>query len=58
MGQALSARPDLLPKPYLDALAQLQDQLPPFDTETALALIQRDFGAPVSTLSRASSASS
>jgi len=48
VGQALSARPDLLPKPYLDALAQLQDQLPPFDTETALALIQRDFGAPAS----------
>lgn len=47
VGQALSARPDLLPKPYLEALAQLQDQLPPFDTATALALIHEDLGAPV-----------
>lgn len=48
MGQALSARPDLLPKPYLEALAQLQDQLQPFDTPTALALIHEDLGRPVS----------
>ena len=48
VGQALSARPDLLPKPYLEALAQLQDQLPPFDTATALALINEDLGRPVS----------
>ncbi len=48
VGQALSARPDLLPKPYLEALAQLQDQLPPFETATALALIEEDLGRPVS----------
>jgi hypothetical protein len=52
VGQALSARPDLLPKPYLEALAQLQDQLPPFDTPTALALIQEDLGRPVSRMWR------
>lgn len=34
--QALSARPDLLPKPYLDALADLQDRLQPFPTEIAI----------------------
>ncbi len=47
VGQALSARPDLLPKPYLESLSQLQDQLLPFDTPTALALIEEDFGQPV-----------
>ena len=47
VGQALSARPDLLPKPYLEALAQLQDQLPPFPTPVAMALIDEDLGRPV-----------
>ena len=37
IGQALSARPDLLPKVYLETLSGLQDQLPPFPTEVAYA---------------------
>lgn len=35
IGQALSARPDLLPKQYLDILSDLQDKLPTFPTEIA-----------------------
>src|SRR4029079_16823943 len=31
LGQLLSARADLLPAPYLDALARLQDQIEPFE---------------------------
>src|SRR5688572_29184724 len=30
LGQLLSTRADLLPQPYLDALARLQDELEPF----------------------------
>lgn len=32
---APAARPDLLPKPYLDALSELQDRLPSFPSEIA-----------------------
>lgn len=31
----LAARPDLLPKPYLDALSELQDRLPSFPSSIA-----------------------
>jgi len=30
-----AARPDLLPKPYLDALSELQDRLPSFPSSIA-----------------------
>ena len=30
LGQVLSSRPDLLPEPYLKALARLQDKVKPF----------------------------
>ena len=32
LGQLLSTRADLLPQPYLDALARLQDDVAPIDT--------------------------
>lgn len=35
IGQALSSRPDLLPRVYLEALSVLQDRLPSFSTEVA-----------------------
>lgn len=47
VGQALSARPDLLPKPYLEALGELQDRLPGFPNDIAYALIEEDLGRPV-----------
>ena len=35
LGQVLSTRPDLMPLPYLKALARLQDKVAPFDGHTA-----------------------
>jgi aarF domain-containing kinase len=46
VGQALSSRPDLLPKSYLDALSGLQDRLPGFPTSIAYALIEEELGRP------------
>jgi predicted unusual protein kinase regulating ubiquinone biosynthesis (AarF/ABC1/UbiB family) len=42
VGQTLSTRPDLLPLPYLDVLAALQDRLPPFPNEIAYAFIEEE----------------
>lgn len=45
VGQALSTRPDLVPPVYLEELARLQDQLPPFDNALAYQFIQEELGA-------------
>lgn len=45
VGQALSTRPDLVPPIYLEELARLQDQLPPFANELAYQFIQEELGA-------------
>jgi predicted unusual protein kinase regulating ubiquinone biosynthesis (AarF/ABC1/UbiB family) len=45
IGQALSTRPDLVPPVYLEELAKLQDQLPPFDNAVAYQFIQEELGA-------------
>ncbi|HEY9616085.1 MAG TPA: AarF/ABC1/UbiB kinase family protein [Microcoleaceae cyanobacterium] len=42
VGQALSTRPDLVRRDFLDELIKLQDQLPPFSTETAFAIIEAE----------------
>lgn len=44
VGQALSTRPDLVRKDFLEELVKLQDQLPPFDNAIALRLIQSELG--------------
>ena len=46
-GQALSTRPDIIPPVLLEELAQLQDQLPGFDSDLAMACIEEDLGAPI-----------
>ena len=46
-GQALSTRPDIVPPLLLEELAQLQDQLPGFDSALAMACIEEDLGARV-----------
>ena len=46
-GQALSTRPDIVPPLLLEELSQLQDQLPGFDSDLAMACIEEDLGAPV-----------
>ena len=42
-GQVLSTRRDLLPKDLADELAKLQDRVPPFDSDVAIATIERSF---------------
>lgn len=44
IGQALSARPDLLPRDYLEILSGLQDRLPAFPNDVAFAMITEDLG--------------
>jgi predicted unusual protein kinase regulating ubiquinone biosynthesis (AarF/ABC1/UbiB family) len=42
VGQALSTRPDLIRKDFLEELIKLQDRLPPFNNQQALGIIQRE----------------
>ncbi|MBU6230358.1 MAG: AarF/ABC1/UbiB kinase family protein [Cyanobacteria bacterium REEB459] len=44
VGQALSTRPDLVRKDFLDELIKLQDQLPAFPTPLARAIIEAELG--------------
>lgn len=49
-GQYLSTRADLLPEDYLQELAKLQDDVPPFPAEEARRMVEAELGAPVSRL--------
>ena len=44
-GQVLSTRRDLMPADLADELARLQDQVPPFDSDLAIAQIVKSLGA-------------
>jgi predicted unusual protein kinase regulating ubiquinone biosynthesis (AarF/ABC1/UbiB family) len=44
IGQTLSTRVDLLPPPYVEALAQLQDRVPSFPTSIAISTIEQELG--------------
>ncbi len=46
-GQVLSTRRDLLPLDIADELARLQDRVPPFDSDIAIASIERAFRKPL-----------
>jgi len=48
LGQILSTRADLLPPPYLDALARLQDQVEPVPYEDIERTIREELGVRVS----------
>jgi len=50
VGQALSTRPDLVRRDWLEQLTQLQDNLPAFPHAIALATIERELGAPADEL--------
>lgn len=50
LGQLLSTRGDLLPQPYLDALARLQDQIAPFPYEEVEQIVSSELGARLSKL--------
>lgn len=56
VGQALSTRPDLIRKDFLEELTQLQDRLPPFNHEQAMAIIERELDRDLSTAYREISA--
>lgn len=43
IGQAMSTRPDLFPIEYIEELSQLQDRVPPFDSQEAIAVIEQEF---------------
>lgn len=47
LGQALATRPDVVNVPLADALANLQDNMSPFDNLTAKRIIRRDIDALV-----------
>ncbi len=49
-GQVLSTRRDLLPMDIADELAKLQDRVPPFDPDLAIAQIKKSLGAHPSDL--------
>ena len=46
-GQILSTRRDLLPDDLSDELAKLQDQVPPFDSDVAVKIIEKSFNRPL-----------
>lgn len=48
LGQLLATRRDLLPDAILDELAKLQDQVPPFPSRQAIAIVERELKAPLS----------
>ncbi|MEB3223593.1 MAG: AarF/ABC1/UbiB kinase family protein [Candidatus Sericytochromatia bacterium] len=50
IGQVLSTRPDLVPLPYVEEMASLQDQVPPFDSTEARAIIEAELGQPIDAL--------
>ena len=50
LGQLLSTRGDLLPAPYLEALARLQDQVEPFSIEEVEQIVSSELGGRLSKL--------
>ena len=52
IGQALSTRADLIPIEYIQEFSQLQDRVPPFSSEKAIAVIEQELGKPIYSLFR------
>lgn len=52
VGQALSTRPDLVRKDFLDELTKLQDQLPPFPNHIAFNIIESGLEQSISEVFR------
>lgn len=48
LGQVLSSRPDLLPEPYMKALARLQDKVKPFSWGEVEEIVTRELGVRIS----------
>ncbi len=48
LGQLLSTRSDYLPRPYLEALSRLRDDVTPFPTRDAVRVVEEELGVRVS----------
>ncbi|MFL6277721.1 MAG: ABC1 kinase family protein [Blastocatellia bacterium] len=48
LGQLLSTRPDMLPLPYIEALARLQDKVEPFAYEEVERIVNAELGVRLS----------
>ena len=49
-GQILSTRPDFLPPAFIKELEKLQDQVSPFDSSQAKAIIEQELNSPIEKL--------
>lgn len=47
IGQSMGTRADLLPLPFVKALGELQDNVPPFPNEIAFARIEKELGRKI-----------
>lgn len=47
IGQLLSTRPDVLPKPYCDELSKLRSQVAPLPADAIRAVVAAEYGKPV-----------
>nr|WP_205520768.1 2-polyprenylphenol 6-hydroxylase [Propylenella binzhouense] len=52
LGQFLATRPDIVGPDMAEALSGLKDEIPPFPTETAKAIIEANLGRPVPAIFR------
>ncbi|MEO1466877.1 MAG: AarF/UbiB family protein, partial [Cyanobacteria bacterium J06633_1] len=50
IGQSLSTRADLIPIEYIEEFGQLQDRVPPFSSDLAIAAVEQELGKPISVL--------
>jgi predicted unusual protein kinase regulating ubiquinone biosynthesis (AarF/ABC1/UbiB family) len=50
IGQSLSTRVDFFPPIYTEALSQLQDRVPAFSVDEAIAIIETELGGSINTL--------